>query len=626
MNAPVTQTIELFERRAPLASATWNGEARTVELTFSAGAIVQRMDLDGPYAEVLAVDGFTLGEIVPLLDNHRRDTIDARFGSVVAARTVGNEARATVQLFRNHPLADRLAAGLSDGARFAVSCGYTVETWSERTDPKTGERTKTAQKWTVREVSIVNVAADPKASTRSATMSETVTTGSEHPSPQPAQPARSAAAPETDQPAVVDRAAVNGEIRTIGEVAGLDRAWIDGQIDANATAEQARAAAFEQMQRRTAGAGSVRTVRMEVIDDSANDPFVRAAAVGEAFYVRIHPTHKPSERARDYIGLTIPEFAREALRSAGVRTTGMSAGTIIERALQTTSDFALALGDVAGRELRQAYQAAPSGIRTTARQTTAKDFRAKHRIQLSTAPTLEKVNEKGEFKSGPLVDSAESYKVETFGRIINMSRQVMVNDDINAFSDLTRPVAQAAAAKEAQVLADLLTQAAGAGPTMSDSKTLFCTEHGNLAAGADKVAPSIDTLSKARTAMRRQKGLAGEVISVTPKFVLVPPEHETGVEKILADIAAAKVEDAVPAAFRNLVGVVDPRLTNATAWYLVANPDEIDGLEYAYLEGEEGPQIVTETGFEVDGLRVRVRLDFGGGFVDWRSWYRNPGA
>ena len=58
---------------------------------------------------------------------------------------------------------------------------------------------------------------------------------------------------------------------------------------------------------------------------------------------------------------------------------------------------------------------------------------------------------------------------------------------------------------------------------------------------------------------------------------------------------------------------------------MIAAPTEIDGLEYAYLAGAPGPQTETRAGFEVDGVEVKVRLDFGGGFVDWRGWYSNAG-
>ena len=42
-------------------------------------------------------------------------------------------------------------------------------------------------------------------------------------------------------------------------------------------------------------------------------------------------------------------------------------------------------------------------------------------------------------------------------------------------------------------------------------------------------------------------------------------------------------------------------------------PAEIDGLEYAYLAG--GPQIETKAGWDIDGVEIRVLLDFGAGFI-----------
>ena len=124
-------------------------------------------------------------------------------------------------------------------------------------------------------------------------------------------------------------------------------------------------------------------------------------AAGEALYVRVAPAHTPSGAARQFIGMTIPDVARECLRRAGINITALGAPALIERALHTTSDFALILGDTVNRTLRESYSAAPSGIRQLARQTTAADFRAKSRLMLdSSGMTLEKVNEHGEFKSG----------------------------------------------------------------------------------------------------------------------------------------------------------------------------------------------------------------------------------
>lgn len=72
--------------------------------------------------------------------------------------------------------------------------------------------------------------------------------------------------------------------------------------------------------------------------------------------------------------------------------------------------------------------------------------------------------------------------------------------------------------------------------------------------------------------------------------------------------------------------VVEPRLSDPDAWYLAADQAVHDGLEYAYLEGQTGLNIETRLDFNVDGVEVRARMDFGGGWVDHRSWVRSSGA
>lgn len=196
-----------------------------------------------------------------------------------------------------------------------------------------------------------------------------------------------------------------------------------------------------------------------------------------------------------------------------------------------------------------------------------------------------------------------------------------MNDDLGAFADLSRRMGQAAAAFEADFLVALLTSGSGSGPTMSDAKALFHADHGNKASSGAAIAEA--TLSAGRLAMRKQTGLGGELIAVTPRYLLVSPDKETEAEKAISQVQATKTSDSNP--FTALAVAVEPRLTG-NRWYIVADPTEIDGLEFAYLEGEPGPQIETKAGFDVDGVQVKVRLDFGAGFVDWRGWYTNAGA
>ncbi|TCT08298.1 prohead protease/major capsid protein fusion protein [Aquabacter spiritensis] len=608
MNAPA----DIVTRRAPLAATSWNPEARTLEVVFSTGSDVSRMDVRGGFVERLSLEQDWSAFIgAPVLNSHRRGDLTDVLGSVQKAWTVGGnrEARAIIRLSRRADV-DPIIQDILDGHLRGVSVGYVIHDWKETTEA--GQRVKTATRWSPVELSIVPIPADRQATIRGETM----------PAPTvPADPAGAnppaAAAPTITAPA--DRAAVNAEIRSIATVAQLDQGWVNSQVDASATVETARAAAFEAMRTRSAGAAQVRTTTINFGVDHT-DPALRATAIGEALYARANPAHAPSEPARAYLGLSMPEIARDCLRTRGIATGGLSSAAVIERAL-STSDFPLILGDTVGRTLRDGYRTATAAVRQLGRETTNRDFRAKHRLQLSEAPTLEKVLEGGEFKYGGLAEAKESYKIDTFGRIISITRQSLVNDDLGAFSDLARRMGRAAAAFEAQFLVNLLTGNAGAGPTLSDGFGLFHANHGNTGT----VALSTDSLTAARVAMRRQKGLVAEPIAVTPKSLLVPPELETLAETLVAAITPAKVDD-VNVFTSKLSVVVESRLADTGRWYLVADPAEVDGLEYAYLEGEPGPQIDTQAGFDVDGVKVKVRLDFGAGFVDWRGWYASKAA
>jgi hypothetical protein len=241
---------------------------------------------------------------------------------------------------------------------------------------------------------------------------------------------------------------------------------------------------------------------------------------------------------------------------------------------------------------------------------------------LGEAPLLEKLNEHGEIKAGTMAEAREAYKVETWARKIGITRQVLVNDDLGAFADLARRMGQAAAETEARIMVDLLEANSGNGPKLSDNKTLFHADHGKKAGTGAAISDA--TLSAARLALRTQKGIGDQTIRVTPRNLLVPPALETTAEKWRATIAPATAVDVNP--FSGSLSVVEPRLSSATRWYVTADPAEIDGLEFAYLSGAEGPQVESRSGWDVDGVEIRVILDFGAGFIDHRGWFMNAGA
>ncbi|OJF93652.1 prohead protease/major capsid protein fusion protein [Pararhizobium antarcticum] len=601
----MNDTITLLTRRADLAPASADRDARTVEVIWSTGAPVRRRDMAGQYIERLslapeAVD-LTRLQGASVLDAHRQSAVRDVLGSVQSAAVDGQRGTAVIR-FSARPEVEPLWQDILSGILRHVSVGYSVEEWAETSE--NGARVLTAVRWTPHEISLVPTPADPGAHIRMETiMTDTPSTVAED------NTART-------------RATINTEIRSMARIAGLDQSWIDGQIDADTDADTARRAAFEALASRSAPTIRSEQVRVE-IGESQDDPALRARQMGEALYARINPRHDLSEPARRYAYATPVDMAKELLSLRGESTMALSPATLVTRALHTTSDFPIILGNTVGRVLRDAYQAAPSGIRRLGRQTTARDFRSVNKIMLGEAPLLEKLNEHGEIKAGTMAEAREAYKIETWAKKIGITRQVLVNDDLGAFSDLARRMGQGAAETEARILVTLLEANSGNGPTLSDTKALFHADHGNKAGSGAVISDA--TLSAARLALRTQKGIDGRIIRVTPKNLLVPPALETVAEKWLATIAPATAADVNP--FSGAMSlVVEPRLSSATRWYVTADPGEIDGLEFAYLSGNEGPQVESRSGWDVDGVEIRVILDFGAGFIDHRGWFQNAGV
>ena len=87
------------------------------------------------------------------------------------------------------------------------------------------------------------------------------------------------------------------------------------------------------------------------------------------------------------------------------------------------------------------------------------------------------------------------------------------------------------------------------------------------------------------------------------------------------NLVPADTAKVVPQSIRMPSPVADPRLDAAseTARYPAASPNQIDTIEYAYLKGQQGPYIETRNGFDVNGVEIKCRLDFGAKAMSRRS-------
>ncbi len=582
--------MESLTRTATFGATSYNAETRTFSAVVATDSPVLRHDANGPFLEILPADAFDLSaQNLPVLDSHNTSTVRAVLGRTLSIRREGAEIVADVQLSTAEdvgPIGQRIA----DGTLRGVSLGYRVAGWSPGRNG--GQRTKTALRVIPREITLTSNPADPNAKVR--TMEQETL--------------------ETE-----DRAALIARVRAAHN---LPEEWATRMADAgdeisdDQIRQDARETALAARQTRTAPV--IRTAT-----PAQDDPAVIRNRQAEALAARMGG-EAPSDAARPFMGYGLADHAREALARAGVATRALGTEELMTRAMHGTSDFPALLTESGNRVLTGAYRRAESPLKTIARQRTATDFRPLSVLKLGEFSGLKKVSEHGEIKAMTTGEAKEGYALETFGGTFALSRKALVNDDLGAFGRWSEMMGRAAAETEAAQLLGLLTQASGAGPIMGeDGKRLFHADHGNLTqTGA---APDESTLTAARKALRTMKGLDGKTpISATPRFILVGPELETDVEKLLASIYATTTDDVNPHAGK-LSLLVEPRLGTSKAWWVFSDPAVMPVIEYAYLSSAPGPQLASRDGWEVLGREFRVVLDFGCGATDWRGAFCNPG-
>lgn len=354
--------------------------------------------------------------------------------------------------------------------------------------------------------------------------------------------------------------------------------------------------------------------------------FVAAASDSLAIRAGIR-IDKPHPGVRDVRGMGLAEIVRACVTRSGRGSDfgGNSHRALIKAAL-STSDFPAILENTLNKALRAGYEVEPATYTAWTRFVTVPDFKPQSRVILGSAPDLLRVLEGAEYTHGSLdEDKSVPYSVGKFGRIIQLTWEALVNDDLDAFARATQAMGQAARRAEADAIYATFAENSGAGPTMQDSATLFHATHGNLASAAAAIDAA--ALAAARVLLRRQTAVGGGVMNLVPKFLLVAPEHEQAAETLLAaasrGLSQGTDNSLIPAWLAKLELVVEARLSD-DAFYVLTGPESVDTFERAWLEADNGPVIEEDTAFATDAKSYKIRHVFGGRWLDWRGVVKVP--
>jgi hypothetical protein len=627
---------------------TLNTEDRTVDVVWFTGIDVPRVNLWTGETYILRFDpkGLDLSKLnngAPVLDDHDDlDGVNGQKGVVMKAWVEGNQYLATLR-FSKRPEVDGIWQDIQDKIIQKFSMG--TEILEKQDVSAKGDKVKTilATKWTPFEISMAPLPADFSTTTLSAqnvldpasTEENQILTGAPAQLSQEKEQTMSdiqlnvAGAPAA--PPVVDEAQLRNdarsaeklrarEIRSRVSAAKLTASFAEELIDSDASVELASEKIFAELAKAPAQVPPTQSNHTASIANDKGDKI--RETMSATLLHRYEPVRyrAEAEKAREWTGYSLMEMAREALREKGENLRGKGPNEVAQLAL-TTSDFPNILADVANKTLRAGYELYPNTFQPFTKRATAPDFKNINRTQLSGAPALLAVNEHGEIKQGALTDSKETYSIATYARILSISRKTIINDDLSA---LTR-VPELFGRKAAILEGDLVWAKITANANMADGNALFSSAHSNLGTPG---AISVTTLNELQRKMTLQKGLEGDNLNLMSKYLLVPVSLQLTVEQLFSGINPTQTSNVVPSMVTSLNRIYEPRLDaiSATAFYVVADPSQVDTIEYTFLEGQEGMYFETQMGFDVDGVKFKARHDFGAGVIDYRGLTKNVGA
>jgi hypothetical protein len=366
--------------------------------------------------------------------------------------------------------------------------------------------------------------------------------------------------------------------------------------------------------------------RVEVTRD-AGDTLLRGFQ--EGIDARCRAIKQPTELGRQYQRMTTREMAAEYLETmrgfsrSDVRMMGVN--ELIGRAFHTTSDLASVLLNTANKTLARGYGEEVQTWRPLAVQSDNSDFKPNYLVQLNASIVPEKVLEDGEYKFGTMSDGKTTYQLSTYGKGLMISRQALINDDLSALDRMPAKMGAGCALLESNLVWEQLTSGASGATVTLDNKALFHADHNNTGTGVI----GITGIDAGVTKLRKQTDPAGNSLNIEASYLIVPPELRTAALQFLFPTGYAPSTLAGVNPFAGgMELIVEARLSaDSTAmYYLAANPNRIDMLQFGYLAGEGGPTITTTEKRNPDGVEMLVRHDFYCALADHRGFYRSTGA
>lgn len=292
-------------------------------------------------------------------------------------------------------------------------------------------------------------------------------------------------------------------------------------IEAGTSLDAVRTASLALLHQQTEANPINDRIRVEGGYD-ATEPTARREAMSLAVAHRMAPGLRklePGSRALVYRGWSLADLAAE---HCGINSRNKA--EILKRAMHTTSDFPLILESALNKNLLSVYEQAPPSYRSWTVQRTFNDFRAHGFYRPGDFPDLTVNPESVEVTLGTMGENKESVTALKYARRISLSFEMLVNDDLGAFSDLGVAASRRSVEKENSLVYAQLALNSGSGPALRDSAAMCTTTRTNKASSGTAI--DLTNVALARAAMRKFTSIDGLKLNINPQILMTGPDKE----------------------------------------------------------------------------------------------------
>ncbi len=291
------------------------------------------------------------------------------------------------------------------------------------------------------------------------------------------------------------------------------------------------------------------------------------------------------------------------------------------------------LSTVATRMLRSGFEQVESTWRAIAARRSVTDFRAVTSYSLGGDFTYIELAPDGQIKHATVNELGYTNQAKTYARMFAIDRRDIINDDLGAMTSILRKLGRGAALKFNLVF----------WTTFMNNSSFFTSGNGSFLAGVtpdtNDTRLNIEGLTRGETAFLNQTDPDGNPFAATPRFLLVPNSLNTIASSLMKDAEVrttlantttttgnphAGKYDVVRSSYLSNTAITG---NSTTAWYLLADPNDVPVIEAAFLNGVETPTVEqADADFNQLGIQMRGYHDFGVALQEYRGGTKMKGA